>query len=81
MKATMWTFCDRLALIGLVWAGIHTGNTWARERLVEEFHQAYPLATNGEIRVENVNGRAGAPRRARRTRRTILGRPAGSAGR
>lgn len=53
----MWTFCDRLALIGLVWAGIHTGNTWARERLVEEFHQAYPLATNGEIRVENVNGR------------------------
>jgi DUF4097 and DUF4098 domain-containing protein YvlB len=38
----------------LLWLGMHVG--WARERVQSQFHQAFPLATNGHVRLDNVNG-------------------------
>ena len=57
MRATMWTVCGPLALHGILWAGIRPAPPGPGSGWWKEFHQTYPLATNGEVRVENINGR------------------------
>ncbi len=40
-------------VVGLIWVGVQTGAAAVRE----EFDQTYPLAVNGQVRLDNVNGR------------------------
>jgi len=56
MKATLATWGRSIA-IGLVSAGLQTGVVAAKDRLQEEFHQTYPLTADGELRLDNVNGK------------------------
>jgi hypothetical protein len=56
MKATlaMW---GRSVAIGLLWAGLQSGVVRAKDQVRGEFHQTYPLTANGQVRLDNVNGK------------------------
>lgn len=43
-------------LASLLLAGLSAGPALAREDFTEELHQTYPLATDGRIHVDNING-------------------------
>jgi hypothetical protein len=56
MKTTM-AIWGRLAIAGLLCAGLQTGVTRAKDQVQEEFHQTYPLNAEGQLQLDNVNGK------------------------
>ncbi len=43
-------------VIGVLWLGLHGNGACAKDRFTAEFHQTYALASEGQVRLENVNG-------------------------
>ncbi len=54
MKATFSAY-SRFLLLGLLCAGVQTSAGLGKER--EEIHQIHPLNADGQVQVDNVNGR------------------------
>src|ERR1041384_3744617 len=54
MKATFVTY-SRLLVIGLACAAFQAGTALAKER--QETHQTYPLTPDGQVHIDNVNGK------------------------
>jgi hypothetical protein len=56
MKSVLTLFGRPIFLV-LVLLYSQIATTSAKDRVSEEFHQSYPLAANGELKLDNVNGR------------------------
>nr|MBA3804147.1 hypothetical protein [Acidobacteriota bacterium] len=60
-KATQKTRMKRVlpglaACVGLLMIFVGGARTQTDEKLREEFHQTYPLAADGRVSLENING-------------------------
>lgn len=50
------SFLRAIFLVSVLLASVASVSAQSREELREEFHQTYPLAANGRVSLENING-------------------------